>query len=279
MAYIGKTPAASPLTSADITDGIIVNVDVASGAAIDDEKIAPPYYSAVSALPAAGSHHGRVAHAHNEGMMYYSHGDAWIALAKDTAKQDVDAGLTSISGLTTAADKMIYTTASDTYAVADLTAAGRELLNDATTAAQRTTLGLGTAATTAATAYATSAQGTKADNAAALANDQTFTGANRGTITVDNDGSFDLAVTNNFKCTPTANITSSGFTFTNVSAATGQSGNIIFVNGSNYTVSINTSVVKIKSGDATTISTTGTYWLSYICDGTLVYVVVSGKLE
>ena len=142
MSYIGRTPAASPLTSADITDGIIVNVDVASDAAIDDEKIAPPYYSAVSALPAASSHHGRVAHAHSEGMMYYAHGGAWIALAKDTAKQDVDAGLTSISGLTTAADKMIYTTGSDTYAVTDLTAAGRAILDDADAAAQRTTLGL-----------------------------------------------------------------------------------------------------------------------------------------
>ena len=142
MSYIGRIPAASPLTSADITDGIIVNVDVASDAAIDDEKIAPPYYSAVSALPAAGSHHGRVAHAHTEGMMYYAHNGSWIALAKDTAKQDVDAGLTSISALTTAADKMIYTTDSDTYAVADLTAAGRALLDDANASAQRTTLGL-----------------------------------------------------------------------------------------------------------------------------------------
>ena len=52
--------------------------------------------------------------------------------------------LTSIAGLTTAANKMIYTTASDTYAVADLTAAGRALLDDADAAAQRTTLGLGT---------------------------------------------------------------------------------------------------------------------------------------
>ena len=61
--------------------------------------------------------------------------------------QTADAGLTSISGLTTAADKMIYTTASDTYAVADLTAAGRALLDDADAAAQRTTLGLGSLAT------------------------------------------------------------------------------------------------------------------------------------
>ena len=39
---------------------------------------------------------------------------------------------------------MIYTTAADTYDVADLTAAGRALLDDADAAAQRTTLGLGT---------------------------------------------------------------------------------------------------------------------------------------
>ena len=58
-----------------------------------------------------------------------------------------DAGLDSISGLTTAADKMIYTTGSDTYAVTDLTSAGRALLDDADAAAQQATLGLGTAAT------------------------------------------------------------------------------------------------------------------------------------
>lgn len=61
--------------------------------------------------------------------------------------QAYDAGLASIAGLTTAADKMIYTTASDTYAVADLTSAGRAILDDADAAAQRTTLGLGTIAT------------------------------------------------------------------------------------------------------------------------------------
>jgi hypothetical protein len=61
--------------------------------------------------------------------------------------QPSDAGLTSIAGLTTAADKMIYTTAADTYAVTTLTTAGRALLDDANAAAQRTTLGLGSLAT------------------------------------------------------------------------------------------------------------------------------------
>ena len=58
------------------------------------------------------------------------------------SSQPYDAGLESISGLTTAADKMIYTSGSDTYAVTDLTSAGRALLDDADAAAQRTTLGL-----------------------------------------------------------------------------------------------------------------------------------------
>lgn len=46
-----------------------------------------------------------------------------------------------------------------------LTAAGRALIDDTDAAAQRATLGLGTAATTAATAYATAAQGATADSA------------------------------------------------------------------------------------------------------------------
>lgn len=67
-----------------------------------------------------------------------------------TNVQAYDAGLQSISGLTTDADKMIYTTGADTYAVTDLTSAGRAILDDADAAAQRTTLGLGTIATQAA---------------------------------------------------------------------------------------------------------------------------------
>ena len=61
--------------------------------------------------------------------------------------QGYDAGLESISGLTTAADKMIYSTALDTYAVTDLTSAGRAILDDADATAQRSTLGLDSMAT------------------------------------------------------------------------------------------------------------------------------------
>ena len=55
-----------------------------------------------------------------------------------------------------------------------VSAFGLTLIDDASAAAARTTLGLGTAATTASSAYATSAQGTKADNALPAANVSAF---------------------------------------------------------------------------------------------------------
>jgi hypothetical protein len=101
---------------------------------------------------------------------------------------------------------------------------------------------------------------------------QTFSASQRGTVTTDNDGSFDLSVTNNFACTPTGSFT---LTFTNMTA--GQSGFILLVNGSNYTVSAHANT-KVVSGSLTTISATGTYLLSYWTNGTNTYVVNSGAL-
>jgi hypothetical protein len=77
-----------------------------------------------------------------------------LGLAIGTDVQAYDAGLASIAGLTTSADTLIYTTASDTYATSTLTAAGRALLDDANAATQRTTLGLGSIATQDASAVA-----------------------------------------------------------------------------------------------------------------------------
>lgn len=77
-----------------------------------------------------------------------------LGLAIDIDVQAYDDTLQSISGLGTAADKMLYTTGVNTWAESDITAAGRAILDDATAADQRTTLGLGTIATQNANAVA-----------------------------------------------------------------------------------------------------------------------------
>ena len=65
-----------------------------------------------------------------------------LSLVPGTNIQSYDAGLASIAGLTTSANKGIYATASDTYATFDLTAFGRSILDDADASAVRSTLGL-----------------------------------------------------------------------------------------------------------------------------------------
>lgn len=100
---------------------------------------------------------------------------------------------------------------------------------------------------------------------------QTFTAPQRSTITTDNDLSFDLAVTNKFKCTPTALGT---LTFTNLAA---QSGMVILDNTGAYAISLAASI-KAKSGVATTLSTAGVYLIGYDCDGTNVYITVSAAM-
>ena len=134
--------------------------------------------------------------------------------------------------------------------------------------------------------YATAAQGTLADSAlqpgdigstvqgydadtAKTDKAQTFTASQRGTVTSDNDLSFDLSATNNFSCTPTAGGT---LTFTNHTA--GQSGFILLDNSSGYAITA-AATTKINATDLTTISTAGVYVLSYFDNGTNAYIMVS----
>ena len=111
------------------------------------------------------------------------------------------------------------------------------------------------------------------DTAAALGVDQSWTGSQRATLVTDNDGSFDMNAGQNFKCTPTALV---DLTFTNV--ADGQSGFIILVNGSSYSHTKN-SLVKATSSFLSDIGAQGTFVISYICDGTNVFVTNSKALS
>lgn len=61
--------------------------------------------------------------------------------------QGLDATLTALAGVTTAADKVIYATGSDTFATTDLTSFARTLLDDANAATARATLGISASTT------------------------------------------------------------------------------------------------------------------------------------
>jgi hypothetical protein len=107
---------------------------------------------------------------------------------------------------------------------------------------------------------------------AAITTASTWTASQRGTVTTDNDGSFDMSVTNNFKCTPTATF---ALTFTNITA--GQSGYVLLVNTGGYAVTA-AATTKVNTSFLTTTSTAGTYLLSYFTDGTNVYVTTGGAM-
>ena len=103
----------------------------------------------------------------------------------------------------------------------------------------------------------------------ALAGDQTWTGSQRGTIVTDNDGSYDQDGGNNFFCTPSGNIT---LTFTNHTS--GQSGYILLDNAAAGTVSLH-ATTKGDANLASTLSTAGTYLVSYLDNGTNAYLTTS----
>ncbi len=73
-----------------------------------------------------------------------------------SGKQPVDATLTALAGVTTAADKLIYATGSDVFSTSTLSAFARTLLANPDAPTMRSTLGVGTGSGDVSTAFTTS---------------------------------------------------------------------------------------------------------------------------
>lgn len=119
-------PPGSTVANGDTSDASDINTPIADLAA--DNNVARP-------IVAGGT-----------GATSASAARTNLGLVIGTDVQAFDATLTSLAALGTVADRFAYTTGVDTWAEATVTAAGRAILDDADAAAQRTTLGLGTAA-------------------------------------------------------------------------------------------------------------------------------------
>ena len=174
-------------------------------------------YSQLSDLPSASTYHGMFAHVHGTGKGYFAHAGAWVPLANESTTlalsggamtgaittnstfdgRDVATDGTKLDGIESGADQTDTANVTAAGALMDsevdgniktlvlpasttISAFGKTLVDDASASAARTTLGLGTAATTAASAYATAAQGAKADAALPKAG-----GAMTGAITTN----------------------------------------------------------------------------------------------
>ena len=99
--------------------------------------------------------------------------------------------------------------------------------------------------------------------------DNSWTGSQRATSVTDNDMSYDMNGGQNFISTPSGNAT---LTFTNI--ANGQSGFLKLINSGGHTIALHANS-KADANLATTVSTAGTYLLSYFSDGTDVWLTNS----
>lgn len=102
---------------------------------------------------------------------------------------------------------------------------------------------------------------------------KTFTASQRGTVTTDNDGSFDMSVTNNFQCTPSGTF---ALTFTNITS--GQSGYVLLINTGGHAVTA-AATTKVNASFLATVSAAGTHLISYFAAGGNVYCTTSGAMS
>jgi hypothetical protein len=122
-----------------------------------NESTASVFADAVIFLPAGGLAAANVQDALQE--LDTEKADAATTVLALAGKQPLDATLTALAGVVTAADTLIYATGVDTFTVTPFTAFARALLDDADAPTMRATLGAGTGSGTVTTVSVVAANG------------------------------------------------------------------------------------------------------------------------
>lgn len=136
-AILDDADAAAQRTTLGLGDSATKNVGTAAGTVAAGDHAHAGVYDPAGTASAAVATHEAAGDPHPQYL---------TAAEGNAAYQPIDAELTALAGLTSAANKGIQFTGAGTAGVYDLTTAGKALLDDADAATQRATLGLGDSA-------------------------------------------------------------------------------------------------------------------------------------